>query len=196
MREKLNESRGAQIGLVVVLVLVVGFMLLKPKGGESKSSDESSATSGEAVAVSTSGAGGEASSISGMGELPTSVPSVKAPPHAFRLAYDTGRPVALLIVHNGGIDDTYTREALKEVAAIEAVVAFVVPAKEISRYASVTVGLNVNQVPALIVLRPKGLSHGTPQASVLYGYQTAETIHQAIRDAIYQGPERATYHPG
>jgi hypothetical protein len=196
MRDKLNESKAAQIGLVAVLVVVAALFFLKSSGGgesgePTESGTEVAAEGGETVAVSTASA-----SPTGMGELPTSVPNAAAPPHAFRLAYDSGEPVTLLVVHNGGIDDAYTKLALKLVARLGHVAAFVVPAKKISRYASVTVGLNISQVPALIVLRPKNLSHGTPQASVLYGYQTPESIYQAIRDAAYRGPERTTYHPG
>lgn len=196
MRDKLNESKAAQIGLVAVLVVIVAVLFLGKSGGggggggaEAEPEPALEAGGGEALAVS-------ASSSTGMGELPTSVPSAAAPPHAFRLAYDAGGPVALLVVHNGGIDDAYTKLALKWVAKLERVAVFVVPAKQISRYASVTVGLNVNQVPALVVLRPKSLSHGTPQGSVLYGYQTPESVYQAIRDATYDGPEKTTYHPG
>jgi hypothetical protein len=192
MRDKLNESKAAQIGLVAVLVVVAAVVFLG-KGGGGSSEPEAEKTevaveSGEASAVS-------ATASTGMGELPTSVPDAEAPPHAFRLAYDSGAPVALLIVHNGGIDDHWTRLALKSVARIEGAAAFVVPAEKIADYASVTVGLNVNQVPALIVLRPKGLSHGTPQASVAYGYQTPQSVYQQIRDAAYAGPEKGTYHP-
>jgi hypothetical protein len=189
MRDKLNESKAAQIGLVVVLAVLAGVLLLGKSGGGGSSAEpetEASVESGAALAVA---------APTGMGELPTSVPTAKAPPHAFRLAYDSGEPVALLVVHDGGIDDAYTKLALKEVARVERVAVFVAPAKQISRYASVTVGLNVNQVPALIVLRPKKLSHGMPQGSVLYGYQTPESIYQAVRDAIYNGPETGTYNP-
>jgi len=202
MREKLNESKAAQIGLVAVLVVIGAIFFLKSSGG-----GEGQGAEAEGETTVTVESGGESVSISaptsawegaptGMGELPTSLPAAKAPPHAFRLAYDSGAPVALLIVHNGGIDDAYTKLALKEVARFESVAVFVVPAKKIADYASVTVGLNVNQVPALIVLRPKGLSHGRPQASVLYGYQTLESVYRAIRDAVYNGPEKETYHPG
>lgn len=201
MREKLNESKAAQIGLVAILVVVAAFFFLKSKGG-----GESEGTEAAPEAKLTLEAGGESVSISataaptsaagGMGELPTSLPAAKAPPRAFTAAYDSGEPVALLIVHDGGIDDSWTKLALKEVTRIERVAAFVVPAKQIADYASVTVGLDVNQVPALIVMRPKGLSHGAPQASVLYGYQTPESVYRAVRDAVYSGPERDTYHPG
>ena len=202
MREKLNESKAAQIGLVAVLVVVAAVFFMKSKGGGESEGGEAPAETSVTVE-----SGGESVSISaptvtsteaagGMGELPTSLPAVKAPPRAFQLAYDSGEPVALLLVHDGGIDDSWTRLALKEVARIEHLAAFVVPSKRIADYASVTVGLDINQVPALIVLRPKGLSHGTPQASVLYGYQTPESVYRAIRDAVYSGPEKSTYHPG
>ncbi|HEX4305681.1 MAG TPA: hypothetical protein VHZ54_06585 [Solirubrobacterales bacterium] len=194
MRDKLNESKAAQIGLVAVLVVVAAVFFLGKGGGGSGGSEPEPEEAEVAVE------GGEALSVigapsTGMGELPTSVPGAKAPPHAFRLAYDSGAPVALLIVHDGGIDDHWTKLALKSVARIEGTSAFVVPAKKIADYASVTVGLNVNQVPALIVLRPKRLSHGTPQASVSYGYQTPQSVYQQIRDAAYVGPEKGTYHP-
>ncbi|HVX32660.1 MAG TPA: hypothetical protein VHA80_05905 [Solirubrobacterales bacterium] len=200
MREKLNESKAAQIGLVAVLVVVAAVLFLKSSGG-----GESEGTEAEPETKVTIESGGKAVSISaptptasasGMGELPTSLPTAKPPPRKFTAAYDSGEPVALLIVHDGGIDDAWTRLALREVARVEPVAAFVVPAKRIADYASVTVGLDIAQVPALIVLRPKGLSHGTPQASVLYGYQTPESVYLAVRDAVYTGPERSTYHPG
>lgn len=200
MRDKLNESKAAQVGLVAVLVVVAAFFFLKSKGGGESEGGEAAPKAtltleagGESVSISATAAPG---SPTGMGELPTSLPAAKAPPQAFTLAYDSGEPVALLIVHDGGIDDSWTKLALKQVARVERVATFVVPAKKIADYASVTVGLDVNQVPALIVMRPKDLSHGAPQASVLYGYQTPESVYRAVRDAVYTGPERDTYHPG
>ena len=197
MRDKLNESKAAQIGLVAVLVVVAAVFFLKSSGGgessggEVESGTEVAVEAGETLAISTATA-----TPTGMGELPTSLPAAKAPPHAFQLAYDSNEPVALLVVHDGGIDDAYTKLALRQVSQIGQVAVFVIPAKRIADYASVTVGLNINQVPALIVLRPKGLSHGTPQASVQYGYQTPQSVYQQIRDATYAGPESGTYHPG
>jgi hypothetical protein len=188
MREKLNESKAAQIGLVALLAVVAAVMFLgKSGGGGSETEVEAAPEEGAALAVA---------APTGMGELPTSLPAAKAPPHAFRAAYDSGEAVALLVVHDGGIDDAYTALALKEVATLERVAVFVVPAKRISRYASVTVGLDVNQLPALIVLRPKRLSHGVPQATVSYGYQSPESVYQTLRDASYVGPEQQAYHPG
>ena len=43
-------------------------------------------------------------------------------------------------------------------------------------------------------MRPKRLSDGTPQASVDYGFQTSQSVVQAVLDAAYDGRE-VTYHP-
>lgn len=214
MREKLNESKAAQIGLVAVLVVVAAVMFLKSNGGGASEGGEA-----EAETTVTVESGGETLSISaptptatasptGMGELPTSLPATKPLPRRFTAAYDSGNAVALLVVHNGGIDDAYTKLALREAAKVAGIArsegwndvapvsVIVVPAKRISDYAAVTVGLNVNQVPALIVMRPKGLSHGIPQATVSYGVQSPESILTTLVDASYNGPESGTYHPG
>jgi hypothetical protein len=197
MRDKLNESRAAQIGLVAVLVVVAAVMFLKSSGGgessggEVESGTEVAVESGETTAVSTAPV-----TSTGMGQLPTSLPAAGPLPPRFIAAYDADQTVALLVVHDGGIDDKYTALALKAVASVKGVDAIVVPAKQISEYASVTVGLDISQLPALIVMRPKSLSNGVPQATVAYGYQTPQSIYQAIADATYKGPEDGTYHPG
>jgi hypothetical protein len=49
-------------------------------------------------------------------------------------------------------------------------------------------------VPALVVLRPKALSHGTPTASVSFGYRDGASVVQAVVDARYKGKTLA-YHP-
>jgi hypothetical protein len=188
MREKLNESKAAQVGLVAVLAVLVAVLFLGKSGGSSSGAEtEPTIEPSETPAVAAS---------TGMGELPSSLPQTKPLPRRFTAAYDADQTVALLVVHDGGIDDAYTALALKQVAAVENVTPIVVPAKQISRYASITVGLNISQLPALIAMRPKSLSHGVPQATVAYGYQTPQSVHQTIADASYRGPEGGAYHPG
>jgi hypothetical protein len=205
VREKLNESQAAQVGLVAVLVLVAIVFFLKSSGGEEEAESEAGptvatvngetatgATPGEAVEAAVAGleAGGVAT---GTGEVPTSVPA-PPPPRVFTSAYDAGQTVVLLVVHDGGIDDELTAETGGAIEAMANTTLIRVPLQQLPRYASVTVGLDVNRVPALIAMRPKRLSHGVPQATVDYGFQTTETAVQAVRDASYAGPE-ATYHP-
>jgi hypothetical protein len=109
-------------------------------------------------------------------------------------AYDSGKTVVLLVIRDGGIDDRLVRRTVGGLRALPDVALFVVPAKQIARYGAITLGADVQQVPALLVMRPRNLSGGVPQASVDYGFQTPQSIVQAVVDAGYKGPE-ATYHP-
>lgn len=207
MREALNNNPIAQVGLVLVLVAVGGFMLLSSSGGGEEGSEESSSagtvatvngvtatgsTPGEAVesAVESLEEGGLGT---GDAEAPTTVPA-PPPPAPVTAAYDAGKTVVLLVVHDGGIDDALTERATAQLAGVSNSKLFVVPARQVARYAAITVGLDLNRVPALVVMRPKRLSEGIPQATVDYGFQTAQTVLQDVRDASYDGPE-ATYHP-
>lgn len=210
MREKLNENPIAQVGLVVVLVAVVGFMVLKGSGG-GEGGEETAATTEATVAVAGTEATGTATGASA-GEavegavsealeaaatepaaLPTAVPAPPLPA-PISSAYDAGKTVALLVVHDGGIDDRIATHAAQAARSVPGVDLTVVPARRIARYAAVTLGVDVQQVPALVVMRPRRLSGGIPQASVSYGLQTPQTVIQAVRDASYEGRE-TTYHP-
>ena len=77
------------------------------------------------------------------------------------------------------------------------VAVFVVPAKQIARYAAITLGVNVQQVPALIVMRPRRLSgHGAPQATrQLRLPDSAKRRTRASATPPTRAP-KATYHPG
>lgn len=209
MREKLNENPLAQVGLVLILVVVAVVMFLGSSGGgeeEETAPTEATvgvagtsavgtatgATPGEAVegAVESALEGAEAAAVSA---APSSVPA-PPPPRPVTSAYDSGKTVVLLIVHEGGIDDALVKQASSQLASLPGLALFTVPAGQIARYAAITVGLEVNRVPALVVMRPKRLSGGTPQASVDYGFQTAQGLLQAVEDAVYDGRE-LTYHP-
>ena len=69
---------------------------------------------------------------------------------------------------------------------------FVVPVDNLARYTAITQGVGLDRTPALIVMRPGDT--GQAQASILYGFQTPESIVQAVRDARYRGPT-LTYAP-
>jgi hypothetical protein len=201
MREQLNKNPAIQIGAVAVL-LVVGaiFLMTKMGGGEESSEGEVSATvngvaatgatPGEAVegAVETLEAGAEPVPVA-----PAALPPVKTPESVVR-AFDSGATVALLFVRDGGIDDRIVRGTAAVLTSLPDVTSFVIPADEIARYTSITSGVGVERVPALVVLTPKGADHGVPSGSVLYGYQTPASVRQAVIDAGYRGPT-LDYHP-
>lgn len=205
MREKLNNDPKLQVALVAVLVVVALLFFLKSSGGgeaeESgagptvatvNGSTATGATPGEAVEAAISGIETGAAST-GTGEVPTSIPA-PPPPSKFTAAYDSGRTVVLLVVNDGGIDDELTARAAGAIEGMADVALIRVPLAQLPRYASVTVGLELNRVPALVVMRPQRLSGGVPQATVDYGFQTPASLVQAVRDASYEGPE-TSYHP-
>jgi hypothetical protein len=125
--------------------------------------------------------------------LPTSVPA-PPPPAPVSAAYEAGKTVILLVVHDGNIDRLLQRAATSYVAGIPDTALFVIPVAQVARYAAITVGLDLNRVPAMVVMRPREVSRGIPQATVDYGFQTPASVVQAVRDASYSGPE-VTYAP-
>jgi hypothetical protein len=210
VREKLNENPKAQVGLIALLVVVAAVFFLKSSGGEEEETagateatvavggteatgTATAATPGEAVEGAVASALESAATAGAIAAAPSSVPT-PPPPAPVSRAYDAGKTVVLLIVDDGGIDDALAKRSASALAAIPEVELFIVPVKRIARYAAITVGLDVNRAPALVVMRPKRLSGGTPQASVDYGLQTPQSAVQAVLDASYRGPE-ATYHP-
>lgn len=208
MREKLNENPIAQVVLVGVLVVVAIVVFVGGSGGGEESGEAASggevsatvngvaatgSTPGEAVESAVEGLEEGAAGTTEAAAVPTSIPA-PAPPAPVTAAYEAGKTVVLLIVHNGGIDDRLTAAASTFAVTVPNTTLFVVPAKRVARYASITVGLDLNRVPALVVMKPRQLSGGVPQATVQYGFQTPESVVQAVRDASYTGPEVA-YHP-
>jgi hypothetical protein len=212
MRDKLNNSPAAQIGVVLVLV-VLGFVMFTQLGGgeEAETVEEPGATEATVSIAATTATGtatgaspGEAvegavesAMESTAASAPATTASVPVPPlpKPVQSAYDGGKTVVLLVVHDGGIDDRLVTASTKRLEAFPEAAVFIVPARQVARYGAITLGVEVQQVPALIVMQPKKLSHGAPRASVNYGFQTQQAVEQAMRDASYRGPE-ATYHPG
>lgn len=191
MREKLNENPLAQVALIGVL-LVLGVLMLTSMGGGGESESSSEAETETSVTTS-------APAVTPAGESPptgaaVTPPEAPPPPKAVTSAFDSGQTVVLLIVREGGIDDRLVRADTAALRAVTDVALFIVPARNIARYASITEGAGVNRVPALVVLRPKALSHGVPTASVSYGYQGAQSVVQQVTDARYKG-RTLTYHP-
>lgn len=191
MREKLNENPMAQVALIGVLLVVAAVFLLG-KGGAAEEEEEGSAAADAAVsAVASELEVGQPLRLpppgSGLGAPP-------APPRAVIDAFEAGETVAILFVRNGGIDDRLVREAVSRLDAIDDVATFVVPDRSLARYVSIAQGVDLSRVPALVVIRPKHLNSGYDPASVHYGFQSAQSIVQAVVDARYRGGT-LPYHP-
>jgi hypothetical protein len=206
MREKLNNNPLVQVAILGLLLVAAGFLVMSSMGGgeEKAASTETTATattsesstatseSSPSVSVTTS----SAASAEGVAAPPPGALAKAAPPPppAVTDAFAAGQTVVLLFVRHGGIDDRFVRRDVERLSSLSRVATFVVPADRIAHYATITQGVEVNSVPALVVLRPKRYDHGINTASVSYGYQSPESVVQAVVDAGYKGPT-VDYHP-
>jgi hypothetical protein len=196
MREKLNENPLAQVAVIGVLLVVTGIFLMSSMGGGS-GGEESESSEASSASVSSEESAGEAPA-----GLPAALAMVSQAsagnarplPHPVIAAWNDDKTVVLLFVHDGGIDDKLAKEATARLAALPEAATFTVPASKISRYAAIAEGVGVNRVPALVVVRPKNLHQTIPTASVSYGFQSGQSIVQAVIDAGYKGPT-LDYHP-
>lgn len=191
MREKLNENPLAQVAVIGVLLLCAGVFMMTSMGKGGSEEEEGGAEAGGAVAAV---APVEAGSPT---DLPAPSSGVGAPPPLpadVVSSYESGRTVVLLFVRDGGIDDRRVTRAVDSLSSLPDAVTFVVPASGIARYAAIAQGADVNRVPALVVVSPKNVDGGVPRASVHYGYQSFESVEQAVIDAGYEG-KTLPYHP-
>jgi len=193
MREKLNENPMMQAAVVGVLLLLVGIFLMTSMGGGEKAETETSAPLEGPSAESAAEPSASLSTALAMVNQ-ASAGSARPLPTPVLAAWNADKTVVLLFVHDGGIDDKLVASATRQLTALPEAAVFIVPAHQISRYAPITEGVGVNRVPALVVVRPKSLHQTTPSASVNYGFQSGESIVQAVIDAGYKGPT-LSYHP-
>lgn len=198
MREQLNNNPIAQIAIIGVLLVAGGIFLMTTMGGGGEEEAAEAPTAVEATPEAGNPAEVPVESLEA--EAPASasatlaaVPGIE-PPAKVVDAYESGATVVLLFIRDGGIDDRLIRDATAGLSQLPEAVSFVVPAKEIARYTAITGGVGVERVPALLVLTPKSVSPQAPTASVHYGYQSPESVAQAVIDAGYEGPT-LDYHP-
>jgi hypothetical protein len=110
-------------------------------------------------------------------------------------AYKADKVVVLLVVRHGGIDDDAVKASVERMHGLPDVALFITNAGHVSRYSRIASGVNLDRVPALIVVRPAKLTHGTPTAMVSYGFRGPQSVAQAIADALYKGPTNVPYYP-
>src|SRR5688500_564019 len=177
MRQKINEDPRAKVAIVIVLMAAGLFLFMtRVKGGEEAPPppvDPATATTAPIVPSAatpspTTPVAGTAPAATTGGALPV---IEDAPlPTELVAAYDRGDTVVLLLVRESGIDDRLVAAATSQVAAASGAELFVDKAGNVSRYTQITQAINLDRVPALIVLRPKRLSGGTATATVSYGF--------------------------
>lgn len=193
MREKLNENPLMQVALIGVLLLVAGVFVMSSMGGKGGGEEEAESTTASATTeAATEAPAGLSAALAMVSQA--SARSAKPLPRDVLAAWNDNKTVVLLFVHDGGIDDKLVKDATDRLTSLPEAATFVIPASKISRYAAITEGVGVNRVPALVVVRPKHLHQTIPTASVSYGFQSGQSIVQAVIDAGYKGPT-LDYHP-
>jgi hypothetical protein len=220
MRKAVNENPLVQAALIGVLALVVGLMLLLRMGGSSDSAetaatDPASATATEPAAAtatdpaaaspagaasadpaSGAAASGGSSPVPAAGTETTDFKAGPGLPKEVADAYDEGKAVVLLVVDEHGIDDQELEVMVDALRSRPDAAVFVTKVDGASRYSRITEGVDVDRTPALVVVRPKSLTEGPmPTAVVSYGFRGAGSVRQALKDALYKGPQDLPYYP-
>ncbi len=204
MRRALNENPVAQVVFIGILVIVVGFLFVtRIAAGEEEAAAPAETASAAPTLPASTAAATAAPVPSGAPAVPVGpsqgfVAGPGLPADVVR-AYRAGKTVVLLIVRERGIDDRKVEAALESArrSGGAEVALFVTRAKAIARYSRITQGVEVERVPAMVVISPKRLTEGElPEASVSYGYRGAASIAQAVRDANYAGRDDLPYFPG
>jgi hypothetical protein len=200
VRKAINENPLVQVGLIAVLGLIVGFLLLTRVMNQGSSEAPPPAT----TAAPATAAPVESAPAEPAAAAPAAAPSGGSEgfeagpglPSSIVDAYDAGKTVVVLVVRTKGIDDRALRLTSLALASRSESELFVVPAKHIARYSRIASGVDVNRVPALVVISPKKLSKGgLPNASVSYGFRGPASVVQAVKDAEYKGKTNLPYYP-
>ena len=216
MRKALNSNPVVQIAVVGVLVVVVGLFFMMNMKKKSPPHPATTSASGTSASTATPGTttpvtvGGSSSGTSAPSA--PSAPAAALPPSTGTVTPDAlvpgpglprdvvaswkrGDAIVLLIVRNAGIDDRMVRSSVKSLSLDSHVSVFVAKAKNVARYSRITQGVGVDQVPALVVVRPRSDSGPVPEAQVSYGFRNSQSVVQAVHDALYKGPDDLPYSP-
>jgi hypothetical protein len=223
MRKALNDNPVVQVVVLCLLALVVGVLLLTrvmhksgssaPTPASTTSAATPAPTAGSTATGSTAGttpatttpsstapvapsSGGAVPPTASAGTVPAGK-LVAGPglPKPVAAAYADDRAIVLFVFSDHGIDDVAVRSSVERLRGRSDLAVFITQAAHIARYARITEGVNVNRVPALIVVRPRHLTQGEPTASVSYGFRGPDSVDQAVRDALYRGPTNLPYYP-
>jgi hypothetical protein len=203
MRSAINENRTVQLALLGVLALVGGFLLLRGGGGNAAETGTAGSAGSSPAAADATGTAtattGTAGASTGSAPVAAQVAANTVPgpglPKGLLRAYRHGEAIVLLVRRAGGIDDALVGDFVKPLRTLPQVKVYVTKARHIARYSWLTQAVDVSELPAIVVLRPRKLSHGTPTAAVSYGFRDADSVLQAVKDALYRGPTHRPYHP-
>ena len=210
MRKAINENPMAQIAVIGLLVLVVGFLLLTRvmKSGESAetatTADTTAVPAGTPAPTTAPDAAAVPAAPAGDATTAPVTPESSAPPAGGTSeftagpglpgplvdAYDRGDTVALYVTRYEGVDDRAVTHNVRRLQSVNDVALFETNAKDIADYSRIAAGVNVDRTPALVVLTPREVNGpGQPVATVSYGFRGFDSVAQAVRDAGYDGKD-------
>lgn len=117
----------------------------------------------------------------------------KGLPSDVLVAYAKSKPVVLLVIDPRSRSAARLEKYALQLEGYEDSSIFIVGTKEVPRYSRITEGVQVAQVPAIVVVTPRKANEGLPTASVTYGVRSKRSFRQAIKDATYQGQSLPAY---
>ena len=220
MRRALNENPIVQAALIGVLAIGVAVLLLtRMNSGSDSSSDSAPAP----AAATDPAAPTPAPSAAAAPEAATPAPAGGVDmfevgnglPGDVVKAYDEDKTVVLLILREhpqgcysratlvskrcGGIDDGQVATIVRIIDKLRVrpdTALFITHAANVAHYSRITTGVDLDRVPALVVLSPKRLNDGgLPRATVSYGFRGPGSVVQAIENAEYKGRTNLPYYP-
>ena len=212
MRKAINSNPVVQVGLLGALGILVAVVFLSRMGGSSPPPAETAetatqssaatappATAATPTAPSTPAPEAVAPPASPAGSTPFE--ASKGLPADLVKAYESGDVVVLLVMQDKGIEDAPLRRNVESLEGRGDTSVFITDAKHATRYSRIAEGVNLDRVPAIIVLAPlEGKLSGDaiaplPTATVTYGFRGKESVNQAVEDALYRG-KQLSYDPG
>lgn len=218
MRQQINENPMVQAAFVGLLLVVCGFLLYTrviSSGSSEEAAPPPAATAGETATTPPTGTESvptpaETAPAPGAAVPEATAPSTTAPepatgvpgkleagkgmPEAVVEAYEANKAVVVLIVRQAGIDDKRVKSYVQLLELDPDLAVFTTGARNVARYSQIANGVGVSRVPALIVMQPRSRSD-VPTASVSYGFRSPASVVQAVKDALYKGPDDIPYYP-
>lgn len=188
MKQLVDQNPAARLVLIGVLAVAVMFLVYarvlrsSDEAGTSQTAATKPAPSRTAPPQSSSAAGRSTAPGGGGVKLQPS----QGLPAEVASAYNQGKVVVVLVSQRDGVIDRSVRDAARRLEARKSVALFQVAVPDVSDYARLTSGVNIDRAPALIVVAPNQTSQ-PPKAIVKQGFVDSASMLQAVNDAIHPG---------
>lgn len=117
----------------------------------------------------------------------------KGLPSDVLVAYAKNKPVVLLVIDPRSRTAPRLKKYAFQLDGYRDASIFVIGTKRVPQFSRITEGVQVSQVPAIVVVTPRKANEGAPTASVSYGVRSKKSFRQAIKDATYQGQSLPAY---